>query len=290
MQYTIENDKMKCTIDSHGAELRSIVKKADGREVMWNADPAFWNRTSPVLFPFVGGVKDKKYRYAGSEYTIGQHGFARDMEFTLESKATDEIWFVLIENEESLSKYPFKFMLRIGYVLDGSELSVNWEVTNTNDSDMYFAIGAHPAFAVPTLAGHSFKLYDKTGDAVATLQNRIFGLGGCVTERFEEVYTPDGVIEIDEELFDNDALVIENGQVGRVDLLDSKGAMMVSVKFDAPLVGLWSPPHKNAPFVCIEPWYGRCDCETFMGELQEREFEQKLSAGEVFKADYSIGI
>ena len=181
-------------------------------------------------------------------------------------------------------------MLRIGYVLDGSELSVNWEVTNTNDSDMYFAIGAHPAFAVPTLAGHSFKLYDKTGDAVATLQNRIFGLGGCVTERFEEVYTPDGVIEIDEELFDNDALVIENGQVGRVDLLDSKGAMMVSVKFDAPLVGLWSPPHKNAPFVCIEPWYGRCDCESFMGELQEREFEQKLPAGEVFKADYSIGI
>ena len=157
MQYTIENDKMKCTIDSHGAELRSIVKKADGREVMWNADPAFWNRTSPVLFPFVGGVKDKKYRYAGSEYTIGQHGFARDMEFTLESKATDEIWFVLIENEESLSKYPFKFMLRIGYVLNGSELSVNWEVTNTNDSDMYFAIGAHPAFAVPTLAGHSFR-------------------------------------------------------------------------------------------------------------------------------------
>ena len=111
-----------------------------------------------------------------------------------------------------------------------------------------------------------------------------------MTERFEEVYTPDGVIEIDEELFDNDALVIENGQVGRVDLLDSKGAMMVSVKFDAPLVGLWSPPHKNAPFVCIEPWYGRCDCESFMGELQEREFEQKLKAGEVFKADYSIGI
>ena len=290
MQYTIENDKMKCTIDSHGAELRSIVKKADGREVMWNADPAFWNRTSPVLFPFVGGVKDKKYRYAGSEYTIGQHGFARDMEFTLESKATDEIWFVLIENEESLSKYPFKFMLRIGYVLDGSELSVNWEVTNTNDSEMYFAIGAHPAFAVPTLAGHSFRLYDKSGDTVSTLQNRIFGLGGCVTERFEEVFTPDGVINIDEELFDNDALVIENNQVGRVDLLDSRGALLVSVKFDAPLVGLWSPPHKNAPFVCIEPWYGRCDCESFMGELQEREFEQKLGAGEVFEAEYTIGI
>ena len=210
MQYTIENDKMKCTVDSHGAELRSIVKKADGREVMWNADPAFWNRTSPVLFPFVGGVKDKKYRYAGAEYSIGQHGFARDMEFTLESKATDEIWFVLIENEESLSKYPFKFMLRIGYVLNGSELFVNWEVTNTNDSDMFFAIGAHPAFAVPTLAGHSFKLYDMRGEAVSTLQNRIFGVGGCVTERFEEVFTPDGVIDIDEELFDNDALVIEN--------------------------------------------------------------------------------
>ena len=138
-------------------------------------------------------------------------------------------------------------MLRIGYVLNGSELSVNWEVTNTNDSDMYFAIGAHPAFAVPTLAGHSFKLYDMQGEAVSTLQNRIFGVGGCVTERFEEVFTPDGVIDINEELFDNDALVIENSQVGSVDLLDSKGALLVSVKFDAPLVGLSVTPGSRSP-------------------------------------------
>ena len=95
MRYTIENEQIRCEIDSHGAELKSLVRKADGREVMWGADPAYWNRTSPVLFPFVGGVKDKLYRHEGKEYTIGQHGFARDMEFALESRTDDEIWFSL---------------------------------------------------------------------------------------------------------------------------------------------------------------------------------------------------
>ena len=84
MRYTIENVKIRCEIDSHGAELKSFVRKADGKEIMWDANPAYWNRTSPVLFPFVGGVKDKIYRFEGKEYSIGQHGFARDMEFTLE--------------------------------------------------------------------------------------------------------------------------------------------------------------------------------------------------------------
>ena len=290
MRYTLENEVIRCEIDSHGAELKSLIHKADNKEIMWSADPAYWNRTSPVLFPFVGGVKDKKYRHEGKEYSIGQHGFARDMEFTLESQTDSEIWFSLSETEETLEKYPFRFLLKIGYRIEAGKVEVMWNVVNTNDCTMYFAIGAHPAFAVPALQGHYFCLFDKNNQPVSVINNRIFGTGGCVTDRTEQMDVSDGILPISEKLFEGDALVIENNQLGKVDLLDSAKKLIISVAFDSPLVGLWSPPHKNAPVVCIEPWYGRCDSENFDGELKEREYENALNPGEEFKAQYNLEV
>ncbi|MBR3307178.1 MAG: aldose 1-epimerase family protein [Lachnospiraceae bacterium] len=290
MRYDIKNEKLICEIDVHGAELKSLKRISDGKEYMWSGDPAYWNRTSPVLFPFVGGVKDKLYRHEGKEYTIGQHGFARDMDFTLESQSGDEIWFSLSETEESLGKYPFRFLLGIGYKIEDTKVKVMWEVKNTDDDTMFFSIGAHPGFAVESLKGHAFMLRDKEGKKVTSIKNRVFGKGGCVTDRTEECELQDGVLLLSEELFDNDALVLENDQIGSVTLSDDHGTPSLTVKFDAPLVGLWSPPHKNAPFVCIEPWYGRCDPESFTGELKDRDYEQKLAPGEVFKASYEIVI
>ena len=288
MRYIIQNEQIKCEIDSHGAELKSLVRKSDGREMMWSADPAYWNRTSPVLFPFVGGVKNKEYRHEGKKYTIGQHGFARDMEFTPESQKDEEIWFSLTESEESLAKYPFAFELKIGYRLEKASAKVMWQVKNTNAKEMLFSIGAHPGFAVDHLEGHVFVLRDKEGRLVDAIRNRIFGTGGCVTDQTEEMETKDGMLYISEALFDNDALVLENDQIGSVELLDAQKNTLITVKFDAPLVGLWSPPHKNAPFVCIEPWYGRCDAESFAGELKERDYEQALNAGKEFSTSYEI--
>ena len=290
MRYTIENDQIKCEIDSHGAELKSLIRKRDGREIMWSADPEFWNRTSPVLFPFVGGVKDKTYRHEGKEYSMSQHGFARDMEFLPDSEGTGEIWFVLSDTEESLKKYPFRFRLRIGYKLDNASVKVMWEVENTNAGGMWFAIGAHPGFALEKLLGNAFYLYDKAGSLVSKIDNRIFGSGGCVTDRTVEIPLSEGRLVVSEELFDNDALVLENGQIGRVELVDGDNELIVAVSFDAPLVGLWSPPHKKAPFVCIEPWYGRCDSDSFEGELKNRDYEQYLDAGKTFCAEYVISV
>lgn len=116
-RYGLENDTIRIEIDSHGAELKSLVKKETGTEYMWCADPKYWGRTSPVLFPFVGNVSGKQYRTKGKTYDMGQHGFARDMEFTLESQTENEIWFVLHSNEETYAKYPYVFTLKLGYAI-----------------------------------------------------------------------------------------------------------------------------------------------------------------------------
>ena len=290
MRYIIENEYLKCEIDLHGAEVKSLIRKSDGREMMWCGDPAYWGRTSPVLFPFVGAVKDKTYRYDGKSYIIGQHGFARDKDFIMESQTNTEIWFRLTESEDTLAVYPFRFVLRIGYRVEESTLRVMWEVNNPSEKELWFSIGAHPAFAIPSLQGHSLRLFDQKGKLLKRLENRVFGKYGCVSYQFDEILLKDGYLPLTESLFDGDALVLEDCQIGRADLLDEDRNMLVSLSFDAPVVGIWSPPRKNAPFVCIEPWYGRCDAEAYDGELQERDYECMITNGDNFVVNYMITV
>lgn len=289
----LKNENLKIEVNLHGAELKSLYKMDTDTEYLWCANPAYWNRTSPVLFPFVGGVKNGVYRHNGVEYKIGQHGFARDKDFTLVSQTEDTVWFTLDDDEESRKIYPFAFHLEIGYQLLKDGVKVMWKVKNPAETEMYFSIGAHPAFNCPLHAGerqtdYSVHLQDREGNDVASFVNTIFGQGGTVTTEHETVVLEDGVLPITEHTFDNDAKVIENSQVQRVALRNGKGEEYLAVEFDAPLVGIWSPPKKNAPFICIEPWYGRCDSEVFDSELKDREWEQVLEAGEEFFAEYRI--
>ena len=149
MQAVLENDKLKVTINHFGAELCSIVKKETGVEYMWNADERFWKRSAPVLFPFVGSLKNKEFLYGDKAYAMGQHGFARDMEFSLVSNDGRQAWFSLNSDDTTYEKYPFAFTLEIGYVLTDNTVKVIWKVINEDEKQMYFSIGGHPAFMCP---------------------------------------------------------------------------------------------------------------------------------------------
>lgn len=289
MRYTLENEALKVEIDSFGAEIKSIKRVSDDREYMWCGDPKYWGRTSPVLFPFVGAPRNKEYRYEGKTYAMGQHGFARDMEFELELSEQGSIWFVLSSTEETYAKYPFHFKLHIGYELRENEVQVLWKVENTDSRPMYFSIGAHPAFLCP-IHGEG----DKLG----------YGLkfGGLTDELHHHGNTPEGMAVMEDEVlalaggevrftpgfFDKCTYMVEGAQTGEVSLLDRDGETYVTVRFDAPLFAVWSPEGKDAPFVCIEPWYGRCDAVDFEGSLAERAYENELAPDGTFTASYGM--
>ena len=224
-QMKLENDQIEVIVNYHGAGLRSLKKKATDQEYLWNADAKYWGRTSPVLFPFVGGVKNKVYRYEGKEYPMNQHGFARDMEFSLVSQSADEVWFALEDTEETYKVYPFHFHLEIGYRLEDASVSVMWKVKNINDKEMHFAIGAHPAFFCPLHEGEKQSEYclgfrNGQGKVPEALVNTVFGEGGVVTTQKKEYKLTDGCLPMDEHLFDGDALVIEDHQIQKVVLMD----------------------------------------------------------------------
>ena len=335
---TLKNTALTLNISLHGAELTSI-RDSFGREFLWQADPAFWKRHSPVLFPIVGSLWDKHFRVNGREYEMGQHGFARDMDFRLVSEREDEMWFELKSSPETLAKYPYKFTLRIGYRLEANKIHVMWEVSGDDSQTMWFQIGAHPAFylprfvyggsaacasdssrhsdpesGAPNLAASSasgsgaagsgadsdsgragrgcFRLYGRGAEGVVPLESfryiKVSEKQCTDISDVQELNTPGGVMPLDDHTFDIGAYIIGDSQVCRVDLVSTTGLRCVSLEFDTPLVGLWAPSAKDVPFVCIEPWYGRCDRVGFTGEFSERDCVNSLSPGQVFRASYTI--
>lgn len=358
---TLKNTALTLNISLHGAELTSI-RDSFGREFLWQADPAFWKRHSPVLFPIVGSLWDKHFRVNGREYEMGQHGFARDMDFRLVSEREDEMWFELKSSPETLAKYPYEFTLRIGYRLEANKIHVMWEVSGDDSQTMWFQIGAHPAFYLPRFvygggscvsgsdsgagscalgsecsvvrdsqdselkssaqgsgcvssdgsvsgsgsagsgadsdsgrAGRGcFRLYGRGAEGLVPLESfryiKVSEKQCTDISDVQELATPGGVMPLDDHTFDIGAYIIGDSQVSRVDLVSTTGLRCVSLEFDTPLVGLWAPSAKDVPFVCIEPWYGRCDRVGFTGEFSERDCVNSLSPGQVFRASYTITI
>ncbi len=276
MLHYLENNFLKIAIATHGAELSSIFNKKENKEMLWQGDPEFWGRKSPVLFPLVGKYKNGKTTYNGKEYSLGQHGFARDSEFTLIEKSENKLTFELTSNEETLTKYPFKFRLICSFELKNDTIVVGWKVENTDDKAIHFSIGAHPAF------------YCEKSKTVLTMnaENIKYSLINSNGLYTPQKYDAESSFVLHDSVFDNDALIIENSGVNEISLVDEK--KYLTVKFDTKVFGIWSPTKKNAPFVCIEPWYGRCDGEDFNGDITEREYGNSLGVGETWYKEYEI--
>ena len=287
--HTLTNGTLTINVKEHGAELSSIRKGEV--EYLWQADPAFWGRHSPVLFPIVGSVWEAKYRVGDKEFSLGQHGFARDMKFTLLSKTETEIAFRLESTEETLAKYPWPFVLDIEYKLHDNNVDVIWKVTNPGAEEMFFQIGAHPAFYYPDYDVDTMERGYLSFDRNEGLQCIRIKAKGCVdAETKHPLEVPaDGLLPLAKDTFDSiDTIMMQDSQIGKTTLHRTDKSPWLSVTFDAPVVGIWSPPTKNAPFICLEPWYGRCDRFEYAGDYRDKDWMNRLAPGQTFATSYTI--
>ena len=124
MRYSIENDTLRLTVDTHGAEAVSVIHKPTGAELLWSGDPSVWGRHAPILFPYTGKLTGGKMIAKGVEYAGGQHGFARDVEHAMTRHTADTLEFELHANPETLPKWPYAFVLRSTFVLDERDAEV----------------------------------------------------------------------------------------------------------------------------------------------------------------------
>ncbi|OYU80377.1 MAG: aldose epimerase [Flavobacterium sp. BFFFF1] len=282
MTTTISSEGFQATIKHFGAELISL-KNHDNTEYLWDGNPEFWGKHSPILFPIVGTLKDNKFQYDGGSYTLSRHGFARDMEFECEKVTAASASFVLKSNAETLKKYPFQFLLRIVYTLSGPNLEIAYEVENHTNSEMYFSIGAHPAFALPgNFEDYSLAINGVDALKSFTLQNDLIS-GETKTTKIDG-----GKLPLDYTLFEQDALILKDVQFDAITILKNDKPLL-NVHFPSfPDLGLWTKP--NAPFLCIEPWFGYSDTSDSTGRIEEKPGIVTLGSNETFAAKFNIEI
>ena len=285
----LKNDVLTIEVSPMGAELQSI-KDANGHEYLWQADPDFWPRHSPILFPIVCGLWKGKYRTEGQEYALDRHGFARDTEFRLLKKTADRVTFALESSDATLKNYPYHFVLSVTYRLEGNKIHVIWHVHNTDTREIHFQIGAHPAFNLPDVGEgepmHGQLLFDNPGP----LKRIVGNIEGCITHDHTEIATKNGVWSFTEEDFKDDSLQFDNCQLHKISILDRAYNRVVTVSFNMPCVAVWSPYGKNAPFVCIEPWFGVSDHVEYDGQLKDKYLMNHLHPGASFMSEYVIEI
>lgn len=281
---TLENEFLKASLHTHGAELHSLVHKEFDLEYLWNGDKTFWPRHSPVLFPIVGGLIDNTFNYKGESYSLIKHGFARDMEFETETSSPDFASFILKSNAETLVSYPFEFLLRISYRLKGTSITVGYEVENPGSETMYFSIGAHPAFNVPLVEGSGYEDYylefEKPENSVRHI------VSGNAIVKTEPYFNNESTLPLKADLFYSDALIFKDLKSTRISLKSSKTDHGFDYNFDGfPYMGIWAA--KDAPFVCIEPWCGITDSEGHNQNIEEKEGMIVLSEGNSWSKEYS---
>ena len=284
----LENELLRIEVSEHGAELCRIIDKTHQRDVLYNADPNWWNRHAPILFPFVGAVRGGRYFYNGKEYAMSQHGFARDMEFHLEKADRVSCTYTLTDTEETRQKYPFSFTLRVQHILRGNVVEVRWEVISHSDP-LLFKIGAHPAFVLPILPNTTLDQYFLSVDGRDTISYRLIAPGtGCVDDdRLYFISAENGRLPLSEELFSHDALIMDDYTIRKASLLMPDGSPYITVTCDAfSHLGVWKKP--GAPFVCLEPWQGRADNMDSSLDLTAKEGILSLNSEKSYQTGFDI--
>lgn len=275
MMHYIENDFLKVGVKEFGAELTSVVSKKSGYEFLWQGNPEIWSGQSPILFPIIGRLIDDSYTLDSKVYSLEKHGFARKLPWSLKAKAEDSVSFILAENEQTLKSYPYCFDLIVTFTLEKNSLSVKHTVINKNQRDMYFSLGAHPAFNC------------EIGDTLVFDENETLDTIKIDLEkslRLPDTYPVlrnERTITVTKDIFNEDALILKGVKSKRITLESKSSARRVSFDLgNSPYLGIWAKP--GAPYVCIEPWCGVNDSHERKADFSQKDGIQKLTPDSEF--------
>ncbi len=290
MLYTIENAHLKLTVDTHGAQMMSILGK-DGCEYLWQGEPAYWGDRAPVLFPFIARLEKEQYQLDGKIYPMGIHGFAAQSEFAVEVQE-NALVLTLCSTNAIKENYPVDFSLEITYRLAGPAIQVENRVINKGTTPMYFALGGHPGFCVPINGEGCFEGCYLEFSAACTPERIGFTEDTVLCNGQDVPYAlEDGkILPLRHDLFDDDAIILQN-MARQVTLKSKASSRSITVSYpDMPYLGIWHWPHKDAPYVCIEPWTSLPGRSGVLEDIALRPDFIQLAPGKTWENIWTITI
>ena len=289
MQYTIQNDHLAVTADTHGAELVSVVSKSTGTQMLWNADPKVWNRHAPILFPYAGKLQGSQYRLDGETYTGGGHGFARDSEFTAVEVTPEKLSFCLIWNEDTLRKFPRKFRLTVSYTLSGKTVQERVEVANLDEKELRFGLGYHPGFMLPFDDQHTTEDYELRFDTPQSPDEVLFE-SAFMTHNTRPYMKNSTSIALNDRMFDNDSICLQGLTAKTVSLTEKDTGRSISIDLTGfPYFIFWSSPNQEKlQFLCLEPWHTHPDMTDSDGDWNHKACAAELAPQEHWISNLNI--
>ena len=262
------------SINEKGAEMKSFT--VNGVEYLWKGDPDIWASSAPNIFPMTGGFRDDKYILNGKEYIMNKHGFAKNMIFEVESNTDDSAVFVLRATEETKVSFPYDFEFRVCYKLYDGKVSVDYKVLNLSDETMWFSVGSHDGFACP----EGIEEYDVIFPQKETLNSYTL-YGNLIGNENTPVIENKDRIALNYRYFAVDALVFKDVKSDSCKLVNRNTGRGIEIEYaDAPFLILWTKP--DAPYLCIEPWYGVADHVDSDYDITHKEGIQSVKAGDTF--------
>ncbi len=284
--FFLENETISVLIEKKGAQLRSLKSKRSATEFLWPGDEKYWNKSSPLLFPIVGGLKDDEYSYNGRYFMLGRHGFARDSDFDIVNISHESIKLTLRYSDKTVDIYPFKFEIDVIFSLKNLALEVCYVVKNLDDKSILFSVGGHPAinlkaFNYSELDGFYLKFMSDIYLTKYRLNNNLVSLNP------ETVNLDGGELALSNNMFKDDVWILKGLKSNEIILKAQRQYPIVRLdRGSFPYLGLWAPI--GAPFICIEPWQGIADFENHDKELARKEGMVKLSVGKQWVGSWSI--
>jgi len=287
--FTISNETLTVDLNPQGAEILSIYNKQTKLDYLWNGDPAYWPKTSPVLFPIIGGLKDTTYQHKGNSYQMGRHGFGRENVYEVTEQTVSSITFTLVANAATLKVYPFQFRFSVKHELNDNKLSITYIVENTGDEELLFSVGAHPAFKVPLVEGTAFSDYYLLFNETENAGKWPLSKDGLIEKEPIPFLVNTNKLPLIKELFYTDALVFKQLASNSISIVSDQTKHGLKTVFDGfPYMGIWNC--KDANFVCIEPWCGIADNVDTTQQLAEKEGINSLAIGKAFSRTWSVEV
>ena len=274
----IGNDILQVEIAPAGAELQSV--KLNGKERLWQGDPAFWTGRAPILFPVCGSLKNKEYTFNGKKYGINQHGFARRKMFEVVSVTDTSAALALKSDEETKAVYPFDFTLTVCYEVIGDKLRVTYKIHNDGKDEMWTFIGSHEAYAIEK----PLDSYDIVFDKDEKFLSHVVVDGGLVSDELDD-FGSGKVLPVSAELFKRSTAVFVGINSRKITMREC-GKPYVSIEFDAPNFLIWQMPGAN--FICLEPWTNYPDETTADGNILHKPYVTLIGGGKTYENTHEI--
>lgn len=284
----ITNGRFTACIRPLGAQIVSLTAP-DGREVIWQGDPAVWADQTPILFPIIGNAKDGQVIIDGKAYPMTKHGFARKAMFRPSVVGENYVTLELTESEETLAQYPFEFTLEITYELTENGFRCFFTVENNSDRPMPFCVGGHPAFVVPMEAGAAFEDYRVLFPEDEAVTNLLCP-GGQLINGSETLTFPGGVLALDHAIFDEkDTLLLPELASRCIDLVHKDSGHGLRFSWEGmEALAIWTHTFTHGDYLCLEPWHGLPGMVEESGVFEEKRYASLLEPEDGYTCHFEV--